>query len=138
MGRRLLAAVTICLTLAVAVPASAASESSGSQLRVTSVEMSRGAVSIALRARCSGGGFMRWDVGVGQDVGSTDKVRKAKAGGRVSCDGRARVRTADLVPNRGRFHPGSAYLYVSTVGPCTAEVCIGWARGEQVDLTYRR
>jgi hypothetical protein len=81
---------------------------------------------------------MRWAVGVGQDVGSTDKVRKDKEGGRVSCDGRARERTAELVPNRGRFHPGSAYLYVSTVGPCTAEVCIGWALGERVDLTYRR
>ena len=138
MLRRLLAAVTIVLTMAVAVPASAVGGGSGSQLRVVSVEMSRGAVLVAVRARCDGGGFMRWTVGVEQNVGSTDAVRKDRAGGRVSCDGHARRRAAELVPSRGRFHPGNAFLFVSTVGPCTSDVCIGWARGEQVDLTYRR
>jgi hypothetical protein len=132
------AAVTIGLTVAIGLPASAVGAQPGSQLRVTSVEMERGAVSISVRARCHGGGFMRWDVGVEQAVGSTSRVRRDRAQGRLACDGQARTRRAELVPDRGRFHPGSAFLFVSTVGPCSADVCIGWARGEQVDLSPRR
>jgi uncharacterized protein (DUF58 family) len=115
------------MTVVLAAPATAAD----SQVRVRSVEMSRGTVVLEVRLRCEGGGFMRWDVALDQGD------RSDAARGRVRCSGSAQRKQLTLVPERGRFHPGEAVLSYGAIGPCSRDVCLGWGAAERLELSYR-
>ena len=115
------------MTVVLAAPATAAD----SQVRVRSVELSRGTVVLDVRLSCDGGGVMRWAVALGQGDRS-DAVR-----GRLRCSGKAQRKLLTLVPERGRFHPGEAVLTYGAIGPCRADVCLGWGTAERLALSYR-
>lgn len=126
-GKRAVALLAAATALLAATPATAAD----SQVRVRSVEMSRGTVLLDVRLTCDGGGVMRWDVGV--DQGDRSDVAR----GRVRCDGGRERQLVTLVPERGRFHPGQAVLSYGAIGPCSRDVCIGWGAAERLVLSYR-
>lgn len=129
-GARLRSWAGVLLGAAVAVVALATpAVAADTHVRVTSLRLDHGQVDAQVRLRCTGGGVMRWDVGLTQGT-LQDQVR-----GRQRCDGAIVRRTVRLAPARGSFHPGDAILEYGASGPCREDVCTGWGRAEPVVLS---
>lgn len=116
----LAAAIVASMLTSMGVPASAATASSGLQVKIVSYDWvpRTGNLEVTARVDCPRQIWSAsWSMTVKQRV-------SAKGLKKISCTGQPQRLTLVLDPKNGRFHPGAATQEMTTV-ECISDICLG-------------